>query len=385
MGSMFGLRSRVAGVVWAYLRAWRFAWGRVRGLAAAMSCVLLASGLARAEPPPARVAVLARGVNVANWIGFPARETASAIRAYIGDPAIVDLRHAGFTFVRLRVAPAFLIGATEPMPLLLEAIRRLEGAGLGVVIALGSPGAVSGVRDGDRAALVAAWRLLAPALAGFDMRLTFPEVPSPSEFETDAGAEPGGRPEALDVIRAALPRATVVVSAASGGDLDGLLRLQPLSDRNVVYSFHFFEPVTLAAPERLGGDLDRHAMAEMPFPATSSCVPEDAAGPTRAVIALYCAEHWDAAKVAGRVAQAAEWGRSHDAVVIAAAFGASGALNPQARLAWLAAVRASCEDAGIGWAIWAYDDAYGLSFRHPPGARPPLNLGVLEALGLSPP
>ena len=356
-----------------------------RCLAAVVVGLLLVVGGARAEPPAARVAVLQRGVNVMDWFGFPALETASAIRAYIGDPAIVDLRHAGFTFVRLTVEPEFLVGATEPIPLMLEAVRRLEGAGLGVVIALQSPSAESGARDADRATVIAAWRLLAPALAGFDMRRTFPEIPSPSAFEGDGGGQPVVRSEAFEVIRAALPRATVVLSSEAGEDLEGLLRLRPLADQNVVYSFHFFEPGMLVMPERLADDLDRHAMAEMPFPAVAPCVPEDAAGPTRAVIALYCGEHWDAPKIAQRIAQAAEWGRQYDAAVIATEFGANGALNPAARLAWLAAVRRACEEAGIGWAIWAYDGRDGLALRHPPGARPPLNLGVLEALGLDSP
>ncbi|MBO0710364.1 MAG: cellulase family glycosylhydrolase [Acetobacteraceae bacterium] len=354
-------------------------------MAAVAAGLLLAHGGAWAEPPPARVAVLQRGVNVADWFGVPAPETASAIRAYIGDPAIMDLRRAGFTFVRLTVEPAFLVGAMEPIPLLLEAVRRLEGAGLGVVIELRSSSARSGTGDADRARLIAAWRLLAPALAGFSMRLTFPEAPGPPESTADGGDPEAARSEVLDVIRAALPRATVVLSSDAGGDLDGLLRLHPVADRNVVYSFRFFEPMTLVAPEQLGGDLDRHAMAEMPFPAAALCVPADAAGPTRAVIALYCAERWDAAKIAQRIARAAEWGRQNDAVVVATEFGANGALNPTARLAWLAAVRRACEEGRIGWAIWAYDDSYGLAFRHPPGARPPLNLLVLEALGLNAP
>ena len=61
---------------------------------------------ASAAPPPERLAVLRRGINLTNWFRFPADRSASALRAYLGDPAIADLRRAGFNFVRLAVDPA---------------------------------------------------------------------------------------------------------------------------------------------------------------------------------------------------------------------------------------------------------------------------------------
>src|SRR5581483_6847337 len=50
------------------------------------------------------------------------------------------------------------------------------------------------------------------------------------------------------------------------------------------------------------------------------------------------------------------------------------------RLAWLAAVRAACEEQRIGWALWGYDDSMGLALQ-PPG-RSSLDSDVLRALGL---
>jgi hypothetical protein len=93
--------------------------------------------------------------------------------------------------------------------------------------------------------------------------------------------------------------------------------------------------------------------------------------------------HWDADKVAARIAEAAAWGHRHRAAVLLGEFGASQRLNSTARLAWLAAVRQASEHEGIGWALWGYDDSMGFA-RHPPHDQGGLDPGVLQALGLPP-
>jgi endoglucanase len=56
-------------------------------------------------------------------------------------------------------------------------------------------------------------------------------------------------------------------------------------------------------------------------------------------------------------------------------------LNAPARLAWLGAVRETCEQQSIGWALWGYDDSMGFALR-PPGGPRRLDPEVLRALGL---
>jgi len=84
-----------------------------------------------------------------------------------------------------------------------------------------------------------------------------------------------------------------------------------------------------------------------------------------------------------RIAEGSAWGARHGVAVIAGEFGARDRLNKPARLAWLRAVREACEAERIGWALWGYDDSFGLSVPRPPGEKPSLNPDVLRALGLS--
>ena len=46
---------------------------------------------------------LRRGVDITPWFRFPPRRDPTALRAYLDDAALADLKHAGFTFVRVAV------------------------------------------------------------------------------------------------------------------------------------------------------------------------------------------------------------------------------------------------------------------------------------------
>jgi hypothetical protein len=81
-----------------------------------------------AAPPARRVAALRHGVNITNWLRFPASADPRAIGSYLGDAAIADLRRAGFTFVRLPFEPGFAASASG-RALLVSQVRRLQSAG----------------------------------------------------------------------------------------------------------------------------------------------------------------------------------------------------------------------------------------------------------------
>jgi endoglucanase len=130
---------------------------------------------AHAEPSPERLAVLRHGINITNWFRFPPSQDPQAMRAYLGDPAILDLRRAGFTFVRLPVRPEVLAAPGAPAALV-DVLARLQRHGMGVVVSVHPVDWHLETASGDRARLLAVWRSLAPALRPFDPRLTFAEV-----------------------------------------------------------------------------------------------------------------------------------------------------------------------------------------------------------------
>jgi endoglucanase len=362
----------------------------VRILAAALLTVslLFNATSAAAEPPVERLALLRHGVNITNWFRFPPSQDQAALRAYLDDPAMRDLRRAGFTFVRLPVQPE-LLAAPGTVAALADAVARLERNGLAVVVALHPANWRLETEPTDRAALVATWHRLGPMLRGFDPAMTFPELLNEPVFAGAPGAWASLQHQVLSKVRGDLPSSTIVLTGADWGSVSGLLALVPETDSNVVYSFHLYEPAELTALGAYRSDLEQAAMARLPFPVEDPALCLTIAdstqhAPTAELMRFYCAQGWDAAKVAARIAQAGEWSRRNRVAVLAGEFGASQRLNAPARLAWLSAVRDACEQQAIGWALWGYDDSMGFAL-HPPGGKRQLDADVLRALGLGRP
>jgi len=341
---------------------------------------------AQAIPPPDRLAALQRGVNLTNWFRFPARQDAASIGAYMSDAAMADLRQAGFTFVRLAVQPEFLLDeTTERTALLGGAIGRLQRQGLGVVVELHPTTWHLETSAADRDRLASTWRVVAPVLAELDPNLTFPEIVNEPVFSGDMAGWEALQEQVLAVIRAALPSFTIVLTGNDWSSVNGLVGLHPVSDPNVVYTFHFYEPSVLTTLAEFDPSLDKKALATLPFPVADPCVRVSVTGQTAAVMRYYCSQHWDAAAVANRIALAADWARRNNAVALAGEFGASSDLNAPARSAWLGDVRRALEAQHIGWALWGYDDRMGFGVPRPPSGRPVLNPALLNALGLHSP
>jgi endoglucanase len=338
---------------------------------------------AEAAPPADRLAVLRHGVNLTNWFRYPASLDPTAIRSYLSNSAIGDLRHVGFSFVRLAVQPELLMSGARLEPLrlrlLLEVIQRLQRQGLGVIVA---PFPLTWQPESAGSRLIAFWQALAPELARLDPRLTFPEVLNEPVFANDAAGWAALQAATLRTIRMALPGNTVVLTGQDWGSVGGLLALTPVSDANVVYSIHYYDPSELTSLAAYRPELDRTALAGLPFPMAAGCTDGETDRATADLIGFVCSMHWDAAKVERRIAEAGNWARRNHAAVILGEFGASVQLNASARLAWLTAVRRAAEQQKIGWALWGYDDGMGLNAPRPPG-RPVLNPAVLDALGLS--
>jgi hypothetical protein len=346
---------------------------------------LLVPAIARAEPPPQRLETLRRGVNITGWFRFPGSQDPAALRAWIGDPAIADLRRAGFTFVRLAVDPDL----PALLPAVLEATRRLQSHGLAVVISPHPQGWHLETNPTDRAHLFSFWRTLAPYLATLDPDKTFPELLNEPVFPRAPSAWQAFQRKLLTELRHHVRSNTIILTGNDWGSIGGLLDMTTEPDSNVVYSFHFYDPPELTALAAYDPAIDRRALAQLPFPAsTPECDAAESAAHdhrTRAVIHAYCAYGWSASTIRQRIARAADWAGRNHAALIAGEFGAADALNTGARLAWIAAVRRACEAEDIGWALWGYDDSMGLAVPRPPGRRPHLDAALLHALCLTAP
>ena len=351
---------------------------------AVLLLLLLLATPGLAAPPADLMNRLRHGVNITGWFRYPASRDAKALARWLTDAAMADLRHAGFGFVRLAMDPNVL-ASPGVRDVAVDAVCRLQRQGLAVVVDAHPNGWHLETDPGDRARLRAFWRAMAPALRRCDPWLTVPEILNEPVFPGDPSGWAMLQHAILEDIRAALPNSTIVLTGQDWGSIGGLIALTPEADPNVLYSFHFYEPADLTALAAYRSDLDRAALTRLPFPVTDRAACEATApafGPTADLMRYYCAMGWDRAAIGHRIAPAAAWAQTHRVTLLAGEFGATNALNASARLAWLRTVRQTLEEAGIGWALWGYDDIMGFAVARPPVARPILDDNILAVLGL---
>jgi hypothetical protein len=327
---------------------------------------------------------LTRGINVTHWFRFPPSRDPAALAGYLSDHALSNLHDAGFDFVRLAVDPDIVSTAPE-RAVLVTAIRRIQRRGLAVVV---SPHPHDWHLETDPGPLRWFWQSMAPALQPLDPERTVPEVLNEPVFPGDPARWAALQHSLLEDIRKSLPDSTVVLTGHDWGSISGLLALAPETDRNVLYSFHLYDPSELTSLAAYRPGLDRTALAQLPFPADNrmSCAAtaeKTRHQDTKALMHFYCAQSWDAARINASLDAATTWARQNLACVMAGEFGASAALNPAAREAWIRTVRGGFETRHIPWALWGYDDVMGFAIQTPPGPGSKLDPALLSALGLT--
>ena len=361
----------------------------------AMAVLATIPGAARADAPAARVAVLARGINVTHWFRFPPSRSARAMAGDLDDGALAALKQAGFTYVRLGIGPEEVMDgphiAPDKLAAIVGVVGRIEHAGLGVMVEphpelMQHWNLLRNARA--REILLGFWRDLAPALKGFAAGRTFPELVNEPMLDDPAQWD-GLQRQLLAVVRAALPDDTIILTGTNWSSIDGLLKVTPVDDPDVVYSFHTYDPTLLTLLGVWDPAIKQNQLAQaMPFPVTSpaSCNAEVARiqdAHTLAVARYWCSLHQDSASLEKNLARASAWGHVHHVSVAMTEFGAAQKLNAPARLAYMAAMRQGATRLGLPWGLWGLDDQMG--FDQAPGGftgHGQLSASLLQALGL---
>ena len=112
---------------------------------------------------------------------------------------------------------------------------------------------------------------------------------------------------ALAAIRSAAPEHTVLLAPVDWSGLDGLLRMKPYDDPNVIYVLHYYSPSTFTHQGATWTDQPGiAALRNVPWPAWLPAPEQpDAAAGER--VAAYEAEDWDRSHIEWDMHLAAEW------------------------------------------------------------------------------
>lgn len=344
----------------------------------------LAEHAARSGVDPQRIARLARGVNLSHWMWFPHAQGERARRAFITRADLDQLKAAGFTHARLPFEPSWLWddAARSLRPAEFaeyrDAVRLCLAADLAVVVdAHWSRTPWIRPRGGDFddrfGELDRMWASLATRLTDTDPDRVFLELVNEPHDLRDPEHWHDAQRRIAESVRAAAPRHTIVATGADWGGIDGLLRLEPLDDPNVVYSFHFYGPHNFTHQAAEWGFPPWKDIHGVPWPAdreelerTADTFPQESRNALRWSARAGTEDPWNADALRDSLRRAADWSGRHDRPVYCGEFGVYTKASPRdSRLAWHRAVADALREHRIGWALWDYVGGFRIATGGP--------------------
>ena len=344
----------------------------------------------------ARAQHLKRGINASEWFAQSADYSAARTDRYTDAQDIALMAKLGFDHVRLSIDAVPL----EQYPrgkdgLNAEFLARLDRAvdtmlaqGLAVQIDLHPEDSYKQqLRTSNDAVdrLTMLWRRLASHYATRDPERVFFEILNEPEVN-DAYRWAGIQARLAAAIRDAAPRHTIIATGPNYSGIADLLTLHPLSDGNVIYNFHFYEPIQFTHQGAGWGVPWWSYTHEIPYPVTEGSmeellkqVPDPA---NRFELERYWLDHWDARRIRLTIDEAAAWGQANNVPLICNEFGAYRDFSdPISRVNWIQDVRTALEADGIGWTMWDYRGGFGVVSKEE-GQPAKVDEKVVEALGL---
>jgi len=321
---------------------------------------------------PQTIASLSRGFNLAGWLDGP--ESIPPDIAVLG-----TLRKAGMTHIRLPVAAERVMRRFSSEHDVKDELRSLDRA-LTMLLSLGYHVSVD-LHPGERFsrlhrddptasmdALRDGWSHLADIINRHPPDLVFAELLNepdiaPARWQAEAEKLAG-------FVRDRLPWTTLIVGPTNWQRADSLPDFRPLSDPNVVYAIHFYDPMVFTHQGHWDPADPLSHIRGLPFPIEA----EDAAvqdirqqliagGKSRALAMLDGAiAQAKAGDVINRQLQPAiAWQQQFSRPLIINEFGVlKGGAPEQSRVRWLRSVVDFAERHCWGWTHWEYAQGFGL-------------------------
>lgn len=401
-------------------------------LVAVISLMAICAAEAKAE------FAIGRAINIAQWFTWPRYEQPGSgiswppYRETPRPPNSAELqalRKAGFETVRLPVDPApFMVFQGERRDavygMLFDAIRRIRAAGLKIIVDLhpNSRHAVWGQN-----AIVAG--LEAPAFIAFASTVEEMARRLQSSGQGNIAFELINEPRLkckgpdqelwqrllvrlVERARAGSRDLPLIVTGACISTPEGLIALDPatLGDRNLIYTFHYYEPFTFTHQGAQFIPWPDKYLDEVPWPAGARSIEEPLALLTEQIKATTGLDDATRAKaltgaqanlqrfyasgasislIEKRFADVRRWADGHGIPPHRILIGEFGVWRKHAKLpgarcqdraAWLADVRKTAEKQGFAWAYFNYDGPFGIVTDD---TSRTLDSAVLASLGLA--
>jgi endoglucanase len=344
-----------------------------------------------------RASHLKRGVNASMWFAqSPKDYSPQRLTTYTTVEDFKLIHQLGLDHVRLSIDPAPLLKPpltnglnADHLKLLDAAVKYILDNHLNVVLDIHPEGDYKHPLSADKdaqAAFVSFWSVFASHYASTDPeRVYFEILNEPEVNDLEVWANLQG--QVVPAIRKAAPRHTIIATAAHYSGLHDLLKTQPVSDRNVIYTFHDYEPFPFTHQGAGWTMREVKHLSQIPYPSTPDNIAPKLAEEQDLADQLWLDEYgldqWNAARIETEVSFARKWGEQYHVPVWCGEFGVfRDHSDPEMRAQWLHDTRVALEHNGIGWNMWDYRSNFGLAVNVD-GKRVADPL-VVKALGLNP-
>jgi endoglucanase len=371
----------------------------MRKLISVVVILLSIASAAQTNPSLAqrRATHLRQGINLSEWFAQvydPKGYTKDHFENWTTANDIGLIKSMGFDHVRLSVNPQPMMRhnrADELPPEYLgyldSAVKMVLDRGLAVIIDMhpDSDFKAKLVQQDDFVEQFSDfWRAIARHYSSYDPEKVFFEDLNEPEFR-DRYRWAGVQAKLANAIREGAPQHTIIVAGGNYSDVADLVSLTPLSDPNVIYNFHFYDPHTFTHQGATWGLNYWHFESHLAYPSSTESAEKVAAAEpdalNRLFILRYGLDHWDANRVAVEIGQAAEWAKRWKVPLTCNEFGVyRKTSNPEDRARWLHDVTGTLEHDGVGWTMWDYSGGFGV-VNGPNGQHTPDEV-TIEALGL---
>jgi aryl-phospho-beta-D-glucosidase BglC (GH1 family) len=312
---------------------------------------------------------LRRGVNLSHWFSQASVYTKERLETHTTAQDIALIKSMGFDHVRFPIEPAPLLNDT-PDPSVLNttylqyvdrALDMILAAGLAVIIDIHPSDEFKLRMNRDERGVEAFakfWRAFASHLSKRDPEFVFLEVINEPMVE-DGYRWYGIQGKLIAAIRSAAPDHTIIASGHRWSGLSEMLFLEPYSDANIVYNFHFYEPFAFTHQGATWAGPNLPFYKNVPYPSSPEAVQavldtiQDE--PARYNLLRYGEDNWNAARIDRELALAAEWAAKRHVYITCNEFGAYRKFARAGdRVTWVHDMRVALEKHGIGWTMWDY-------------------------------
>jgi endoglucanase len=328
--------------------------------------------------PAALSSKFGTGVNVTRWFCYEGAHADPAYyRTYLSDRDFAEFKRLGVKFVRLCISPdaVYSAGRANPavLPFIDAALDRFEKAGIAVVWDLHDNGQLKLDQVGhDNSGFVSFWQDVAKHYKSKRESSVVFELLNEPQFTSNPQVWYALQSKTVEAIREIDPRRTVMVTSTSWSGIDTFIKMPPLPEKNLIYTFHCYDPFFFTHQGASWVGDQPKLFKSMPFPSSPEVVAQmidEIPPPFQKTVRDYGAARYDADYMRRRIGSAAKWGKAHGVPVVLGEFGAFPPVSPpESRGRWWAAMRAAVDEFQVPHAIWGYDDALGLGRKLRPGA-----------------